>query len=145
MSSWLGRSCGEGHDGPPLSYGAAAPAHWDPADTDESSVLDGELCVIAGRHFFVRAPLAIPVSDAAPGTEFNWGVWVSLSEANLRRAVSVWDDPARHREPPYFGWLSTVLPTYEPTMLNLATDVHTQPVGARPLVELEPTDHPLAV
>jgi hypothetical protein len=34
---------------------------------------------------------------------------------------------------------------YSPSTLNLKTNVHTQPVGLRPLVELEPTDHPLAV
>lgn len=31
------------------------------------------------------------------------------------------------------------------TTLNLKTHVHTRPVGERPCVELEPTDHPLAV
>ena len=44
-----------------------------------------------------------------------------------------------------FGWLSTHLPVYEPSTVNLKTLVHTQPVGERPLLELEPTDHPLAV
>src|SRR5262249_21748671 len=29
-----------------------------------------------------------------------------------------------------------------PTLLNLKTNVHTRPVGERPLIELEPTDHP---
>lgn len=29
--------------------------------------------------------------------------------------------------------------------LNLKTNLHTQPVGRRPTIELEPTDHPLAV
>ena len=36
------------------------------------------------------------------------------------------------------------LPLY-PNTLNLKTQVHTRPVGERPLVELKPTDHPLAV
>ena len=44
-----------------------------------------------------------------------------------------------------FGWLMADLPTYEPTTLNLKTMVQTRPLGLRPLVELEPTDHPLAV
>jgi hypothetical protein len=30
-------------------------------------------------------------------------------------------------------------------MLNLKTHVHARPVGQRPFIELEPTDHPLAV
>jgi hypothetical protein len=29
--------------------------------------------------------------------------------------------------------------------LNLKTRVHTRPVGLRPFIELEPTEHPLAV
>ena len=29
--------------------------------------------------------------------------------------------------------------------LNLKTEVHTEPVGTRPHVVLEPTDHPLSV
>ncbi|MEV0465699.1 DUF2199 domain-containing protein [Nocardia tengchongensis] len=38
-----------------------------------------------------------------------------------------------------------VLPLYEPSTLNLKTKLRTQLPGTRPLVELEPTDHPLAV
>jgi hypothetical protein len=96
-----------------------------------------------GQHFFVRARIVLPVVDA--DEDFEWGVWVSLSEANFSRALQLWTDPRRMDEPPYFGWLSTELPGYEPTTLNLKTNLHTQPVGVRATVELEPTDHPLAV
>ena len=47
-------------------------------------------------------------------------------------------------EPAYFGWLSNSLPDY-PETLSLKTSVHTRDLGLRPLIELEPTDHPLAV
>ncbi|MGY0006760.1 DUF2199 domain-containing protein [Micromonospora sp. I033] len=42
---------------------------------------------------------------------------------------------------------STELPVYGRSTLELKTHVHTQPVGRGPLVEVEvePTDHPLAV
>ncbi|WP_412543093.1 DUF2199 domain-containing protein [Longispora sp. K20-0274] len=53
--------------------------------------------------------------------------------------------PGREAEPPYFGWLSTELGLYTPSTINLKTNLHTRPVGQRPLIELEPTDHPLAV
>ncbi|MFQ6227966.1 DUF2199 domain-containing protein [Nocardia sp. NPDC002869] len=43
------------------------------------------------------------------------------------------------------GWLTTDLSAYSPTTLNLKTRLHTRPVGERPFIELEPTDHPLAV
>jgi len=76
---------------------------------------------------------------------FSWGVWVSLSRENFRRMSQLWETPGRESEPPYFGRLSTILPIYEPTTLDLKTNVHTQPVGIRPTIELEPTDHPLAV
>jgi hypothetical protein len=41
--------------------------------------------------------------------------------------------------------LASELATYTPTTLNLKANVHSQPVGIRPTVELEPTEHPLAV
>jgi hypothetical protein len=144
--SYVCRRCGERHGGLPMSYGTDAPAYWDPSLAgDESSLLEQEQCVIKDEHFFVRGRLVIPVTDATPGTEFDWGVWVSLSRDSFTRALSLWTTPGREREQPYFGWLSTELPLYQPPALSLKTRVHTQPVGQRPLIELEPTDHPLAV
>jgi hypothetical protein len=135
--------CGKRHKGLPFSYGAPAPAHWrEELARDPNSELTGEQCVIEGRQFFMLGRIVIPVVDA--DGDFDWCVWVSLSEANFNRAHSLWSDPRRVDEPPYFGWLSTELP-YQPTTLNLKTDLCTQPVGTRPTVELEPTDHPLAV
>lgn len=46
---------------------------------------------------------------------------------------------------PYFGWLTTELAPYSPSTTNLKTHVHTRSLGQRPFIELEPTDHPLAV
>ncbi len=106
-------------------------------------MLGEEQCVIAGTHFFARARLVLPITDT--GDEFDWGVRVSVSEQNFDRISAVWEKPERVEEPPYFGWLATELPLYEPTTLNLKTHLRTQSVGSRPLVELEPTDHPLAV
>ena len=45
---------------------------------------------------------------------------------------------------PFFGWLCTSLPAY-PETLHLKTMVHLRDYGIRPYVELEATDHPLAV
>ncbi len=128
-----------------MSYGTDAPAYWDPSLAgDKSSTLEQEQCVIKDEHFFVRGRLVIPVTDAVPGTEFDWGVWVSLSRDSFTRALSLSATAGREREQPYFGWLSTELPLYQPSTLSLKTRVHTQAVGQRPLIELEPTDHPLA-
>jgi hypothetical protein len=143
--SYACRRCGERHRGLPMSYGTDAPAYWDLSLAgDKSSTLEQEQCIIKDEHFFVRGRLVIPVTDAA-GTEFDWGVWVSLSRDSFTRALSLWTTPGREREQPYFGWMSTELPLYQPSTLSLKTRVHTQAVGQRPLIELEPTDHPLAV
>ncbi len=129
-----------------MSYRTEAPAYWNPSLAgDESSTLGEEQRIIKGEHFFVRGRLVIPVTDAAPGTEFDWGVWVSLSRENFTRALALWTTAGRERERPTFGWLSTELPLYQPSTLSLKTRVHTQAVGQRPLIELEPTVHPLAV
>jgi len=58
--------------------------------------------------------------------------------------LELWDAPARSEEPPMFGWLSTNLPPY-PQTVNLKTSVHLRNDGLRPFIELEPTDHPLAI
>nr|MDT0656399.1 DUF2199 domain-containing protein [Micromonospora sp. DSM 115978] len=138
------RGCGQHHGGLPFSYGAQAPAYWrDELGDDKDSVLEDETCIILAEHYFVRARLVIPVLDA--DEDFEWGVWVSLSGDNFRRALELWTTPGREQEPAYFGWLSTQLPAYPTETLNLKAEVHTDQVGTRPHVILEPTDHPLAV
>lgn len=137
-------SCGRRHEDLPLSYRTAAPAHWtDDLADDPNSELTPDLCVISGRHFFIQGNLEIPILGR--GEVFAWGVWVSLSPENFARTTELWDEPGREAERPHFGWLSTELAGYPVSTLNLKTNVHTRPVGQKPYVEVEPTDHPLAV
>lgn len=138
------RGCGEWHDFLPFSYHAGSPADWsDELEDEDGCALTEEQCIINGERFYVHALVGLPVLDAEEN--FEWGVWVSLSEANFQRMSDAWEEPGRENMEPMFAWLSTELPVYEPSTLGLKTMVHTQPVGFRPLVELEPTDHPLAV
>ncbi|MER5727311.1 DUF2199 domain-containing protein [Streptomyces sp. NPDC002138] len=137
-------TCGEHHAEPPLSYEAAAPTVWNSGfEADPDSTLSPDHCVIKGQHFFVKGLIEIPVIGTAD--VFSWGVWVSLSRDNFARAVEVWDTPGREAEKPYFGWLSTELALYSEGTIDLKTNAHTRPVGHRPAIRLEPTDHPLAV
>ncbi|GAA4031128.1 DUF2199 domain-containing protein [Streptomyces plumbiresistens] len=136
--------CGAHHPELPMNYTAEAPAVWDPAFADaDDCLLSTDQCVVRGQHYFVKGLIEIPVigSDEV----FSWGVWVSLSRESFSRASDLWDRPGREAEKPYFGWLTTDLPVYPTTTLNLKTRVHTRPVGERPFIELEPTDHPLAI
>ncbi|WP_018681916.1 DUF2199 domain-containing protein [Actinokineospora enzanensis] len=135
--------CGERHDDLPLAFGAPAPAYWMPEHAeDPRSSLDSDLCVIECEHFFVRATIEIPIRDSAE--VFSWGVWVSQSQESFERVVSRWESEGREHDESTFGWLSSVLPMY-PETIGLATRLHQRPVGERPVVQLEPTDHPLAV
>lgn len=137
--------CHSFHDGPPLSYGADAPHHFyqvAPEEREQRVHLSSDQCIIDNEFFFVRSCLEIPILESAEA--LVWGVWVSLSEKSFDRMNELWTNSGRESELPYFGWLSTEIPSY-PSTLNLKTQVHTQPVGERPLIELEPSDHPLAI
>jgi hypothetical protein len=128
-----------------MNYGASAPTIWFTIPEDEREervLLSSDLCLIDGKHGFLLGNLEIPVLDS--DQIFSWDVWVSLSLPNFKRAYQLWEQSGRESEPPYFGWLSTSLPGY-PETLHLKTNVHTREVGRRPRVELDPTDHPLAV
>jgi hypothetical protein len=139
------KTCGESHDELPMSFGADAPYLYDVIAPEERSwraEICSDQCIIDNQHYFVRGCLEIPVLDG-PGP-FVLGVWVSLSEKSFERMSELWETPGRESEPPYFGWFCTSLPGY-PETINLKTNVFTRPVGQRPLIVLEPTDHPLAV
>ena len=127
-----------------MSYGAEAPAYWrEEFAGDASSLLEPDVCIIKGEHYFVRGTIEIPVIGADEA--FSWGAWVSLSGANFKKTLDLMSTEGRESEAPYFGWLSTELPLYGTSTLNLKTHVRTRPLGLCPTIELEPTDHPLAV
>ena len=103
--------------------------------------LTSDLCVIDNENFFIRCLLVLPVKGLEE--RFGWGVWSSLSETNFMRYQEHYSTDKSLWEP-MFGYLSNQLPDY-PDTLNLKLSV--QPGGARmrPLLTLEPTDHPLSV
>lgn len=128
-----------------MSFHAAAPGAWNAIPESERStraLLSDEQCEIDEKFFFVKGLIEIPVHGI--DETFTWGVWVSLSRANYERACDLWSQPGRESEPPYFAWLSSELAPLYPSTLNLKTNLHTRPVGVRPVVQLEPSDHPLA-
>lgn len=145
MTSYVCRSCGERHDGRPTAFAYPLPdvVHAVPADQRAARVEDsGELCVLDGRHSFIRGNLDVAVTGSE---EFvRWTVWSTLSRANFERSCALWETKGREAEPAYFGWLSNGLPGYPPT-LNLPLEVRTGPVGVRPTLRVrDDADHPLA-
>lgn len=140
------RACGEQHVGlPAFHFGGPAQLRLVPPDEyDERVELTDDGCVLDldGRHFFVRGQLEIPVRDT--DDRFTWSVWVSLSEQSFERYTELFDDRARRAGESFFAWLCNPLPDYPDTMF-LRTRLHVRAYPDRPRVELEPTDHPLAI
>lgn len=137
-------TCGEEHEGlPDLSF--ASPFYFGTVPEGERTkraTLTDDTCVIDKEDFFVRVCLPIPIRGTQ--AEFVWGAWVSLSQTNFRRYVEMFKVDLPDGEGPYFGWFCNNLPGY-PETLNLKTQVYLQKGGKRPLIKLEPTDHPLSV
>jgi hypothetical protein len=144
-TSYTCKCCGQVHDGLPVSYATEAPVQWGglaPEERKKRGQLGSDQCIIDNEFFYVKGNIRIPIiGESDP---FVWTVWVSLSHDSFDRVSHQWEKRGREKEPPYFGWLSTDLPFYPDTM-NLKTSVLTQPKGIRFHIELEPTDHPLAV
>ncbi|PLR78515.1 DUF2199 domain-containing protein [Bacillus sp. V3-13] len=140
------RCCGKYHDELPMSYGSLVPEYYYdiPIEEQESRIeMNEDVCIIDDEYFFIRGCIEIPVCDGEG--PFIWDVWVSVSEENFNKIIDYWEVEGREEElEPMFGWLSTSIPCY-PETINLKTMVHTRPVGVRPYIQLEPTEHPLAL
>lgn len=113
----------------------------DPGSDSFEFSRDAELCTVGG-HRFILANIELPYHGDG---KFVWTCWISQSDASFQRIDQRWDEPGRENDEPTFGWLSSALPTYEPSTMGLKTRVHQRPVCERPWVELEPTDHPLSI
>ena len=137
-------TCGGVHRGMP-SFGADHPLSFyaiPKAERETRCDCSTDDCVIDKEWFFIRGCIEISVQDEED--PFVWGVWVSLSEESFKQWLSCFDDQERSHVGPFFGWLNAWLKPYPDTM-NLKTRVHLRDGGIRPLIELEPSDHSLAV
>jgi hypothetical protein len=138
-------TCGTHHQEAPLDFAFDAPLYYHQLAPDQRASkgrITSDLCVIEDQDYFIRGCLEIPILDV-PAT-FVWGIWTSLSKKSYDRVLELWDSDESLHEEPYFGWLSNSIPGY-PETLSLKTEVHSRGKRKRPYVELEPTDHPLAV
>lgn len=138
------RLCGERHEGMP-ALAADAPLYYyaiPESEREKRCHLESEICIVDDKFYFIRSNILIPV--AGLNQKFSWGVWVSLARENMWEYLDHYEDGDRNRHGPYFGWLSADFLVY-PDSQNLKTRVHIQPPNERPHIELEPTDHPLAI
>ncbi len=142
---WKCACCGKQHDELPERWATAAPDYYESipeiARQTRAELLD-DFCSVDDEHFFIRGLLEIPIIGREE--TFGWGVWTTLSKTNIEKVQEAWERPDRHTIGPFFGWLNTSLEFY-PETVNLKSHVHINPPPFIPSIELEPTDHPLAV
>ena len=139
--------CGQEHDSSAISLQALSPEAWESASDEERSrsELTRDFCVIRdseGSRYFVCCRLELPVHNSE--TPFVYGVWGSVSETSYREMSSVTSEPGGDETGPWFSWFSVSLPGY-PETLNLKAKIIYRDPEQRPIMTLEPTDHPLAV
>ena len=136
--------CDEWHEGMP-GFSSRAPLHYyaiPEPEREERCELTSDTCVVDGDSFFARGCIEVPVHGQAE--PLVWGAWVSLSRESFRQFLEGFELAKRRHLGPFFGWLSAEFLVY-PECENLKTHLHLRDDGIRPLIELEPTDHPLAM
>jgi hypothetical protein len=143
--AWTCSCCGRQFDELPIHWAATAPLQYEMLSVAERSSraeLSDDFCTIDGSAFFIRGNVALPLVGYSE--TFTWGAWVSLSAASMEGVRAAWNRHDRQRVGPFFGWLCTALP-YEPTMVGIKARVHFNAPPILPFIELEATDHPLAI
>ena len=136
--------CGEVHLQRP-AWHFAAPIQVSavpPAEREVRVDLTEDDCVIDEKEFYLKALLELPIIGSP--NSFVWGVWLSVSAESHARFAASFTDVDRSPGEPFFGWLCNELPSYPSTQL-LKTMVHVRDYPLRPWIELEPTNHPLAI
>jgi hypothetical protein len=137
-------TCHAVHEGIP-SFGWDYPVQYlavPESQRGQRCVLTPDTCAIDDEHYFVRGCLDVPLIGR--DDILSWGVWTSLSMKNFVRFQELLAERERAAHEPFFGWLCSHVWIY-PETLNLKTRVHLRDNGLRPYIELEPTEHPLAV
>lgn len=134
--------CGKIHEDLP-DIGADRPDQWwtiPEAERAQRIRLTSDTCVIDDEDYLIRGVIEIPILDHAE--RFGFGVWVSQKQENFQTYLNNFDSSEIG---PFFGWLCTRIAYYEQDTFLLKTMAHFRSGGLRPNIQLEPTEHPLAI
>ena len=134
--------CGQIHEGmPDVVFDRPLQAQAIPeAECAARLRLDADLCVIDEEYYFIRGVIELPIHGLEE--TFGIGAWLSLKPKNFRIYAENMTDS---NIGPFFGWLSNEIPLAAESTINLKARAHFRGGDLRPSIELEPTDHPLAV
>ncbi|MBW3572860.1 MAG: DUF2199 domain-containing protein [Gemmatimonadetes bacterium] len=137
-------ACDQLHDLSEIQIGYDRPDPWyavHPAEREERWQMDMDLAILDGERFFIRGLVFIPVQ----GEEHPhaWGVWAAVDEADFRLYDALYEDPERHREPPFAGRIANQIAGY-PQTLGLPVTIRLGSGNDRPSFVVEDAAHPLA-
>lgn len=132
--------CGETHEGlPDIGFQWPDPYFGVPESERELRIRStADTCVIDQEDHFIRGVILVPVRGE--NHNFGLGVWVSQKRENFETYL---DNPDSPDIGPFFGWLSNRIPFYERDTWALKAMARFQGDNRRPLIEIEPSDHPL--
>lgn len=135
-------TCDEIHEGLPHIGSDYPDAYFDVPEAERAQrvLITSDLCRIDGEDFFVRGVIEIHVHGL--DEPFGFGVWVSQKKENFQTYVENYESDTIG---PFFGWLANDLSCYREGTILLKTMAHFRGNKTRPFIEVEPTDHPLAV
>jgi len=138
--SYQCKICGATHDGlPDIGCQWPDPYFGIPVSERAQRIRSTtDTCVIDDEDYFVRGVILIPVHGESEN--FGLGVWVSQKRENFEAYLENFDSPSIG---PFFGWLSNRLSFYERDTWALKTMAIFQGNNQRPLIKIEPSDHPL--
>jgi hypothetical protein len=124
--------------------GRDKPDYWWSVPEEERArrvvLLGSDACIIDDEDFFIRGVIEIPIHDYPE--RFGFGVWVSQKRENFYTYL---DNFNSEEIGPFFGWLSTNINYFAESTLSLKTMAHFRGKKLRPRIELDATDHPLAI
>jgi hypothetical protein len=138
--------CGKSHNDVPMSFAVDYPdmyADLSKEERDARAVFGSDQCIIDNAWYFLRGCLQIPII----GSEevFLWGLWALIKEEAFNEISDSWEEDGREqRHGPFKGRLANSLKIY-PDSLNAKVRIILQPVGTRPLFELEEPERSIAV
>lgn len=143
--AFLCRTCGQTHEGTPLSFAADFPdmyANMSESDRGARALISSDQCIVDETWFFIRGCLEIPVLYSSE--VFLWGLWATVKEEVFNELSESWEEEGREtRRGPFNARLANSLSVY-PETLNVKLRIVIQPVGTRPLFIVEEEQHPLA-
>lgn len=136
--------CGKVYNELPLSFSGDYPAYYFevPKNEIEQRVkLTENLCIV-DDYYFHKGELMIPINDYPKDLIFN--VWMTITKENFELRNTLWHDPERLKQQPYFGFLQNIVPTYDNSFYLKALACENN-VGFTPDIVVIEENHPLRI